>query len=202
MAIRKSLKRGFTLIELMIVVAIIGILAVLAIYGVSRYLKSSKTAEATNNLGAIAKNASESLNREMMSGSFVPAGGSTAINHCICATASAPVPGTIAQVKGQKYSSDPNKDWRQDPKITTEDTIGWRCLKFSVDQPQYYMYSYTESTGSCGGGGIVGDDVHAIANGDLDGNGVSSQFDLEGKIESGQTQLTWAPKPMETSPEE
>ncbi len=202
MAIRRSLRRGFTLIELMIVVAIIGILAVLAIYGVSRYLKSSKTAEATNNLGAIAKNASESLNREMMSGAYVAPGTSTAINHCICATALATVPAAIGSVKGQKYSSDPNKDWRQDPTITAEDTIGWRCLKFSVDQPQYYLYNYTESGGSCKSGNINGDDVHAIANGDLDGNGTSSQFDLEGKVDTGQTQLTWAPKPNETSPEE
>ena len=74
--IRKSLKRqrGFTLIELMIVVAIIGILAVLAIYGVSRYLKSSKTAEATNNIGAIQKNATEALTREKMSGAYVAPG--------------------------------------------------------------------------------------------------------------------------------
>jgi type IV pilus assembly protein PilA len=202
MAIRRSLKRGFTLIELMIVVAIIGILAVLAIYGVSRYLKSSKTAEATNNLGAIAKNASESLNREMMSGAFVAAGSSTTINHCICASATKTVPDAIGKVAGQKYASNPNTDWRQDPTITTEDQIGWRCLKYSIDQPQYYMYNYTESGNSCTSGVIAADDVHAIANGDLDGNGTTSQFDLEGKVETGQSQLTWAPKANETSPEE
>ncbi len=199
--IRKKANRGFTLIELMIVVAIIGILAVLAIYGVSRYLKTSKTAEATNNLGAVAKNASESLTREMMSGTYVNPGSSTAIGHCVCDSAGSPVPASIAGVTGKKYTSDPVADWAP---TADPDTKGWKCLKFSVDQPQYYMYTYT-SGGSCTGGTLPGtgtNGVHAIANGDLDGNGVQSTFDLEGDLPSGQSQLIWAPKPLETNPEE
>jgi type IV pilus assembly protein PilA len=190
-------RRGFTLIELMIVVAIIGILAVLAIYGVSRYLKTSKTAEAGNNLGAIAKNASESLNRDMMAGTFVAPGNTTGVGHCICGSAAATVPAAIASVTSKKYTSDPVTDWGAGT-VTT----GWNCLKFSVDQPQYYMYGYTEAGGSCVSGTIAGDDIQAVANGDLDGNGIQSTFLLEGKVTAGQSQVIWAPKPLETLPEE
>ncbi len=184
----------------MIVVAIIGILAVLAIFGVSRYLKTSKTAEAGNNIGAIAKNASESLNRDLMAGTFNAPGSSTQIGRCICGSATAKVPAAIAQVTSKKYSSDPVADWRSN--AAGEDKIGWHCLKFSVDQPQYYMYSYTESATSCTTGAIANDDIHAIANGDLDGNGTQSTFDLEGKVTAGESQVIWAPKPLETLPEE
>jgi len=201
MRIRRSRRsQGFTLIELMIVVAIIGILAVLAIYGVARYLKTSKTAEATNNVGAIAKNASESLNRDLMAGTYTGPGTTTGVGHCICASAKATVPTAIASVQAKKYTSDPVVDWRTT--ATGESTIGWNCLKFTVDQPQYYMYTYTESANSCTSGSVAGDDVHAIANGDLDGNNVQSTFDLEGKVAAGESQLTWAPKALETLPEE
>ncbi|TKB09452.1 type IV pilin protein [Desulforhopalus sp. IMCC35007] len=48
-------KEGFTLIELMIVVAIIGILAAIAVPNFLTYQLKSKTAEAKTNLGAIQK---------------------------------------------------------------------------------------------------------------------------------------------------
>ena len=48
-----SNKKGFTLIELMIVVAIIGILAAIAIPNFLKFQAKSKTSEARTNLGAI-----------------------------------------------------------------------------------------------------------------------------------------------------
>ncbi len=52
---KKMLKgqKGFTLIELMIVVAIIGILAAIAIPNFVNYQRKAKTAEAKTNLGAV-----------------------------------------------------------------------------------------------------------------------------------------------------
>lgn len=45
--------RGFTLIELVVVVAIIGILATLAVYGVRRYIYSTRASEAIHVIGSI-----------------------------------------------------------------------------------------------------------------------------------------------------
>ncbi len=50
----RTIKRGFTLIELMIVVVIIGVLATMATVGYRKYINSAKTAEAREVIGSIA----------------------------------------------------------------------------------------------------------------------------------------------------
>jgi len=185
MVIARKRSAGFTLVELMVVVAIVGILAVLAVFGVGKLINGSKTAEAKNSVAQIAKLADMAYTKERPATGTLAPGALATVTRQLCASAAAKVPiGPVPQA--QKYQSTA-ADWS-----AGDENTGWKCLKFEMNAPQYYQYAYTATAGT---------KFNATAQGDLDGNGTPSTFDLQGDIDNTSKRLTLNPI-VETNPEE
>lgn len=164
----KRSSRGFTLVELMIAVAIVSILATLAIYGVNKYVNTSKTVEARNALGQVSKDVATAFLRETMAGATLSLGTTAAKSNVLC-TSGDPVPASITAVQGKKYQSNP-----------TEWDSGWTCLRFSMTDPQYYQYQYFVN----GDGQTTGSSFVISAKGDLDADSKTSLFEYNGALVS------------------
>ncbi len=175
--------RGFTLVELMIVVAIIGVLAALAIYGVRRYMASSKTAEAKQNVGAILTAALHAYNSETAVSEDATEGSeSQAPGHGGCDSAT-PVPAKVPMGKKYQPRGQDGVDFQSGNSYQ-----GWKCLAFAINQPIYYQYHYyfektvvapnspTPCVKAC---------VEVGAIGDLDGDGIVSRFQAIGFVTKG-----------------
>jgi type IV pilus assembly protein PilA len=155
--------KGFTLIELMIVVAIIAILAVVAVPQFTKYMRSAKTAEANEMLDLLKKGSAAYYTTPR-----------TKLGEMTKVDCQFPLSVNTTPTGSGCCNLDSNGDDRCDTSLSAWNSASWSALKFSITDEHYFQYTYASA------GTLSTAKYTATANADLDCDGTFSTFQLVG----------------------
>jgi prepilin-type N-terminal cleavage/methylation domain-containing protein len=187
--------RGFTLIELMIVLAIMGILAIVAIPALQKYMRRAKTAEAKTQIAKLFDATSSFFKTEHATRGatgFISGGGggvvpNIALHHCPHPPGE-PTGGEAGLTPDISHNCNKGPGGRCVPNVVGgvggyydinlwNDNAVWNSLNFLQEQGHYFHYNFLALNERSGYGRCQ---FTVQAFGDLDDDGLFSTFERSG----------------------